>query len=95
MSSPDMGGDDLLWRQAAALTLAANARAENEGGLPRHDWRHQIGNKFYRIASIAIDKKQNFRILAHRSDTSLDGTPVAAGTVIKPLSEFNGFCVAP
>lgn len=73
-----MGGDDLLWRQAAALARTADARAENEGGLPSDDWRHQIGNKFYWVAAIAIEKDQDFRVLPHRGYTSLDGAPVAA-----------------
>ena len=38
-----MGGDDLLWRQAAALACTTNARAENEDGLPRDDRRYQAG----------------------------------------------------
>ena len=73
-----MGGDDLLWRQAAALARTANARAENEDGLPRDDRRDQVGDEFRRIAAIAIEKDQDFRVLAHGGNARLDGAPVAA-----------------
>jgi hypothetical protein len=73
-----MGGDDLLWRQAAALTRTANARAENENGLPRDNWRYQVGDKFHGIAAVAIEKYQDFRVAPHCSDARLDRAPVAA-----------------
>lgn len=73
-----MGGNDLLWRKAALLTDTADARAENEDGLPGDDRQYQTGDKLHGIAAIAIEKDQNFRILPHRGYTGLDGAPVAA-----------------
>ena len=73
-----MGGDDLLWRQAAALTRTANSRAEHKDGLPGGNRRYQVRDKFHWIAAIAIEKDQDLRVLVHSGDTSLDGAPVAA-----------------
>ena len=88
-----MGGDDLLWRQASALTRTANARAENEDGLPRDNRRYQVGDKFHGIAAISIEKDQDFRVLAHRGDTSLDGAPVAASRLDNDAGASGGCLV--
>src|SRR5690242_3371837 len=85
-----MGGDNLLWRQAAALTRTANTRAENEDGLPRDNRRYQIGEKFHGIAAIAIQKDQDFRVLARCGDTSLDGAPVAESRLDNDASAGRG-----
>src|SRR5262252_8853029 len=73
-----MGSKDLLWRQAAALTRTANARTENEDGLSRDNRRYQVSDEFHRIAAIAVEKDQDFRVLAHRGYPGLDGASVAA-----------------
>ena len=73
-----MGSDHLLWRQATSLTRTANARAENEDGLPRDDGRYQLWDKFDGIAAIAIKKDQDFRVIADCGYAGLDGAPVAA-----------------
>jgi hypothetical protein len=88
-----MGGDDLLWRQAAALTRTANARAENEDSLAGDYRRYQVGDKFHGIAAIAIEKDQDFRVFAHCGDTSLDGAPVAESRLDNDAGASSGCLV--
>ena len=73
-----MSRDDLLWRQAAGLARTANARAENEDGLPGDDRRHQIRDEFRRIAAVAVEEDQNVGVIAHGGDARLDGATIAA-----------------
>src|SRR5882724_7139919 len=74
----DMRREELLWRQAAGLARTADARAEDEDGLPGDDRRYQIRNEFSRIAAVAIEEDHNVGIIAHSGDARLDGTTVAA-----------------
>src|SRR4029079_13999756 len=74
----DASGHDLLRRQAAALTRATRAGAENEDGLPRGDRRDQVGDEFGRIAAVAIEKDENVGVLSYGGNARLDGAPVTA-----------------
>src|SRR5262245_61269788 len=86
----DIGGDDLLWRQAAALTRTADARAEDEDGLPRDNWRHKVGDEFDRITAVAIEEDHDVRVLAHGGDARLDRAPVPRSRLVNDMGTGTG-----
>jgi len=86
-------GHDLLRRQAAALTRATRARAENEDGLPRGDRRDQVGDEFGRIAAVAIEKDENVGVLSYGGNARLDGAPVTASRLDNDTGTGRG-CLA-
>src|SRR5262245_7829848 len=73
-----MSSHDLLWRQAAGLTHPANARAEDEDGLPRDNRRYKVGDELGRITAVSIEEDHDVRVLAQGGDARLDRAPVAA-----------------
>src|SRR5262249_37545700 len=71
-------GNDLLWSKAAHLARAANARTEDEDGLPGYNRRYQIRDELRWIAAIAIEEHQNLGVIARGGNARLDGATVAA-----------------